>query len=570
MWTDGTGSAITLIPKKLVSRASFAGVVTVMFLTIFGHVEAATIKAASSSRADVGTAVAAAADGDTVIVPAGTASWTATLEVTKGITIQGATTITGTRDNPTVTDATIILDDIPRGKGGGDSAIVRPRADFGAGRSRGASSALIRATVGLGKRFRLTGFTFRRGGLTKVAQNGGVRLTGTCQAMRVDHCHFDGLYQNPNIATSGWIYGVVDHCVLDFDVRGGESFAVQHDGWGGQTFGDGAWADETYFGSEKFLFIEDCTFNRTTGGGGLDCYGGGRYVARYNRFNNLGTQSHGTETTKRQRSARAIEVYNNTFNWTRPPIKAGQLRGGCLLVHDNIWTGPLRIENGISLTCYREYYPFQPWGAASGVNTLDSNDPHGVYLSGTAGTGSGTNTLVVPGAGWTPNQWVGYTAINTTQVFSSGTGKGHHPSSWILSNTSNTINVKPDAGVDGPPTTFTAGDHFEIRKVLAALDQPGRGKGDLLTGRSPVINARTGTVAWPNQALDPVYSWNNKRASDNSDVLIHSQETTIKEGRDFYNNIPKPGYKPYIYPHPLVSGEPPPPQPNRGREPAGY
>jgi len=524
---------VTSIPVRFVLRACLVGLMAGTFLTVFGQAQAATIRAASPSRADVGTAVAAAADGDTVIVPAGTASWTATLEVTKGITIQGATTITGTRDNPTVTDATIILDAVPR---------------------TAAASAIVRANLPVGKTFRLTGFTFRKGGLTTMAQNGAVRLTGTCQAMRVDHCHFDHLYQNPNIANTGWIYGVVDHCVLDFDASGGESFSIKHSEWGGHTFGDGSWADETYFGSEKFLFIEDCTFNRTTGGGGLDCYSGGRYVARYNRFNNLGTQSHGTETTLRHRSARAIEVYNNTFNWTQPPVKAGQLRGGCLLVHDNIWTGSLRIEDGISLTCYREYYPYSVWGAASGANTLDSNDPHGVYLSGTAGTGSGKNTLVVPSAGWTPNQWVGYTAINTTQVFSSGTGKGQHPSSWILSNTSNTIYVKSDAGIDGPPTTFAAGDNFQIRRVLVALDQPGRGKGNLLpAGGDPC----TSGVAWPNQALDPVYSWNNKRASDNSNVLIHSQEATVKEGRDFYNNTPKPGYKPYTYPHPLTLLAPP-------------
>jgi hypothetical protein len=162
--------------------------------------------------------------------------------------------------------------------------------------------------------------------------------------------------------------------------------------------------------------------------------------------------------------------------------------------------------------------------------------------------------LVVPGAGWTPNQWVGYTAINTTKTFSVGAGQGQHPSSWILSNTSNTIYVKSDAGIDGPPTSFAVGDNFQIRRVLVALDQPGRGKGSLIpAGGDPCSSG----VPWPNQALDPVYSWNNKRASDNSDVLIHSQEATIKEGRDFYNNTPKPGYKPYTYPHPLTLLAPP-------------
>jgi len=524
---------MSLIRGSLASRARSAGLVAGMLLIVFSRGEAATIKAASPSRVDVGTAVAAAVDGDTVVVPAGTASWTSTLLITKGITIQGATTIGGTRDNPIVSDATIILDNVPR---------------------TSTLPAILKATINLGKSFRLSGFTFRRGTLTTIAPNGGIRLTGTSQAMRVDHCHFDGLYQNPNISTGmGWIYGVIDHCVLDLTVEGAESFSVQHDTWGGiSIFGDGSWADDTYFGSEKFLFIEDCTFNRTAGGG-LDCYSGGRYVARYNRFNNMGTQTHGTETTSRHRSARAIEIYNNTFNWTVGPARAGELRGGCLLTHDNIWTGSVRIENGISLNCYRLYYPFTVWAAASGANTLDSNDSHGVYLSGKAGTGSGTNTLVVPGAAWSPNQWVGYTAINTARIFSTGTGKGQHPSSWILSNTSNTIKVKSDNNTDGPDTSFAAGDTFELRKVLVALDQPGRGKGGLITASDPMASG----VSWPNQALDPVYSWNNKRVSDHSDVLLGSVSPTVIEGRDFYNNTPKPGYTPYKYPHPLTGLAPP-------------
>ena len=522
-----------MIDRGFALRARLLGVGMGLFLTLHSHANAAQFKAASPALNDVATAVAAASDGDTVLVPAGTATWNTTLAVTKGITIQGATTITGSRDNPTVNDATIILDNVAR---------------------TSTASAIVKATIKLGKSFRLSGFTFRRGSLTTLANNGAIRLTGTSQAMRLDHCHFDRLYQNPNISTGGgWIYGVIDHCVLDLNFAGAESFSIQHDAWGGSgIFGDGSWADDTYFGSEKFVFIEDCTFNRTVGGG-LDCYSGGRYVARYNRFNNMGTQAHGTETTSRHRSARAIEVYNNTFNWTVGPYRAGELRGGCLLTHDNVWTGTVKAENGISLNCYRLYYPFTVWGAASGANTLDSNDPRGVYLSGTAGTGSGTNTLVVPGAGWIANQWVGYTAINMTRVFSTGAGKGQHPSSWILSNTSNTIKVKSDDNIDGPDTTFGAGDTFQIRKVLVALDQPGRGKGALITISEPMAAG----VSWPNQALDPVYSWNNKRASDNSDVLLGSVSPTIKEGRDFYNNTPKPGYTPYKYPHPLTGLAPP-------------
>jgi hypothetical protein len=43
-----------------------------------------------------------------------------------------------------------------------------------------------------------------------------------------------------------------------------------------------------------------------------------------------------------------------------------------------------------------------------------------------------------------------------------------------------------------------------------AIDQPGSGRGDLLSGTFPSkTNTTTGTVAWPNQALEPIYYWNN-------------------------------------------------------------
>src|SRR5207247_3564360 len=159
-------------------------------------------------------------------------------------------------------------------------------------------------------------------------------------------------------------------------------------------------------------------------------------------------------------------------------------------------------EHGIVLTCYREFYPYWTWGAASGMNPLDSNDPHGVYASGTAGTGSGMDTLVLPGANWTPNQWVGFSVTNLSQNFTTGAGQGWHPASWIKSNTSDTIIVKSDGQIDGPNTNFASGDKFEIHKVLIALDQPGRGKGAMITGDDP----GGAGVTWPNQVLDPVYS----------------------------------------------------------------
>ena len=51
---------------------------------------ATTVNANSVSQSDVAAAIGSAVDGDTVTIPAGTATWTRTLPVTKAITLQGA------------------------------------------------------------------------------------------------------------------------------------------------------------------------------------------------------------------------------------------------------------------------------------------------------------------------------------------------------------------------------------------------------------------------------------------------------------------------------------------------
>jgi len=59
-------------------------------MAVVPAVGGAEIIAASCSRADVLAAVSAAQDGDTVLIPAGTATWTDGLTITKGIHLKGA------------------------------------------------------------------------------------------------------------------------------------------------------------------------------------------------------------------------------------------------------------------------------------------------------------------------------------------------------------------------------------------------------------------------------------------------------------------------------------------------
>ena len=176
-----------------------------------------------------------------------------------------------------------------------------------------------------------------------------------------------------------------------------------------------------------------------------------------------------------------------------------------------------------------------------------------MYLSGSHTGLNGAKTLTDSTKKWATNQWVGYSITNTTQRLPTG----EHYNSFIIGNTATTITYQVISGIgagsNGTPMTFNTGNGYAIYKVLVSLDQPGRGKGDLIAGSTPV-NMTMGGMSWPRQALEPVYCWNN--TVNGSPVEVASNYPTLAENRDFYN-APMPNYKPYTYPHPLTGPAPP-------------
>lgn len=581
-------------PKKIWKKKAWDGVglrgrlgfapcaifMTGILFTVVTQAEGATISAQSASFADVTSAIGLASDGDTVVVPAGTASWTSSLTITKGITLRGANANPGD-------DLTVILDDVTR--------------------SAPNQGTAIKVRVSAGQSFRLSGITFRNGSITSPEGPNGIvtagTITGPCRSFRIDHCHFDQLYQSNYLLVGGWIYGVVDHCIFDGRTGGADqSVLVLHSTWGGGTnqFGDGSWADYPYYGTEKFVFVEDNVFNNPnthnhTNMSGPDCYGGGRYVFRHNVSNNcaFGGGDHGTESGGRLRGGRCNENYNNIVNDTHGADNGGQLRGGGSLYHDNVVNGlatPMK-----SINQYREFWPFSTWGAtagtfespsisADGTSPWDLNDTEGngtnvpghspyQYVSGTHNGSNGSEILTDTTKSWTVNQWVGYSITNMTQVVTL-TGAFGRYGSFIESNTATTITFHRD-GTYGTAMFFSAGDAYAIHKILRSLDQGAAGKGDLLTGLIPVNAALGNTVAWPRQALEPIYYWNN---TGTSGMTIGSSFPTFHANLDYFNlgngfpanstpsavsakfvaalnGVDYTG--PYVYPHPLVSGVPP-------------
>ena len=474
--------------------------------------DAATIEAASCSQQDVQAAVDAASDGDTVLVPAGTATWTSpagnapSVRISKkAITVQGAG-----MDKTVITDAT-------------------------GARGRQVPFLIVTAE---GKPFRITGFAFEEH-LTANDWSGMIVLGGDGKNFRIDHCKFAN-NRIKGISVGGACYGVIDHCV--FTGRQ-QSIYVSHSTLGGGSYGDGSWSSPLTLGTGKAVYVEDNTFEYakpTTGTGAIDSASGGRYVFRHNTVINTTVGTHGTETSGRLRSVRSYEIYGNTFQnkgkrWVLP--RAIFLRGGTGVVFDNTFTG-YRVAVGVNN--YRDVNTFKFWGMADGTSPYDRND--GVtYDSGSHTGDKGQGVLACAGKEWDADQWVGYSLRNTT------TGK----SGIIRANTQDTISVVP--AIYGDSLTWNTGDAFTILRAYPCLDQIGRSTGKRLSGHDPPLPKE-----WPEQALEPLYAWNN--TLDGADVGIGSDSLHVLKNRDFYNGTPRPGYKPYTYPHPLTQQFPPPPK----------
>jgi hypothetical protein len=237
-----------------------------------------------------------------------------------------------------------------------------------------------------------------------------------------------------------------------------------------------------------------------------------------------------------------MEIYSNTvtLNDSAQYYYLGQLRGGTFIIFNNtvtsIFPGAFTIEN------YRDYDTFDPWGKCDGTSQWDVND-NVTYDSGLCTGASGSKTMVCAGKAWTPNQWQGYHVHNIA--------KGQ--SDLIISNTADTIKT---SGLTwhAPVLTWNNGDSFRILRATICMDQRGRGMGDLITGDAPPYGTGITPMAWPHQVLEPTYTWSNTVNGDSVLGKTASQNPwRIKEGRDFFNS-PMPGYNPYTYPHPLVTG----------------
>ena len=259
-----------------------------------------TWRAADASLAEVNSCLASASNGDTINVPAGSATWASALTLNKQVNLIGA--------GIDVTNITL-------------------------------SGTGISVASGL-ENFRISGFTFNGGGgdIMLIGTSGSSLMTG----FRIDHNKLSGgsgrgMYINATIENS-----VIDH--NKFYGQDGTAFM-----WG-MANDSAAFTSPTDLGTNRFLFLEDNDFqklNAVNNNHAIMANGGGpRIVVRYNtitdgpggRWADV-VDMHGCCPSNTDRGARAWEIYGNTikrgYSSSDTCCSAFQIRGGTGVLYNN-------------------------------------------------------------------------------------------------------------------------------------------------------------------------------------------------------------------------------------------
>lgn len=290
----------------------------------------ATINAASTTLADVQTAVDSASSGDTVVVPSGSRTWAGALDIYEDIILQGA--------------------------GIGQTVITR--------------AGEVGYTHACNPR--ITGFTFTGNGMYWSLEDP--------QSLRIDHCRLVNTsgdiqtlldfmsQQNPNVTHPR---GLVDHCEVvngRLLIRGTAYMRVE----GSQQ--DQLWYEDFAYGSAGYVFFEDNEFWATFNCSCVDSDYGGRYVFRHNTIHCAYLEFHSVQGDNR--AGRRWEIYSNTFvvddaeNFPDGVWVPMFIRGGTGVCFDNVFDS---YNNPPVFNNVRDTEDREDCGQCDGTSDWDQN-----------------------------------------------------------------------------------------------------------------------------------------------------------------------------------------------------
>lgn len=488
---------------------------------------AADITATTCSEADVSTAISSAADGDRVLVPAGSCNWTDLLISNKSIQIIGAgigvTTITSTGAPASYGNGAIF------------TWTLKATGNTPAGYSR------------------MSGFTFKAtGGSSGYAGGSMITFAGRSNKLQFDHNRIE-LTSTSGIQTWDKVNGVIDHNELvNVSANGNHLIQATHSNWsgteltnscgGGHGCGDSSWAADETFGTEENLYIEDNTLKNQLGhnspnfgGYCVDDRMGSRTIYRFNNVIDCAIQTHGTETSGRERGSRYLVTMRNVFSWTEPNTPSVIAnRGGGGRHWDNVVTGNVTAVVDTNTYRYNDDYDASghqgsyPWGRC-GNKTVTSMTRSGSTVTVTFPSGAD---------GHYSNSGGSYqTFSGAVQSEYNGTFK-----TYAASDTTITFTV---AGTPATPATgtITMSSPFDTADAgytggFRCLDQAGAGKSVLFQGSGPndegccppAINVETG-----NSALEPILVSNNTEDGVVSNLATYSLPVVASD-RDYYDH----------------------------------
>lgn len=271
--------------------------------------EAATVEAASCSESDVSYAIDSAGDGDTVLVPAGECAWDTGVTVpdTKGVEVIGAgvasTRVSGAADPKFTIHIAAAATTFTRISG----------IEFFGADAHGAD--VLQTTLW------------------------GAEST---RRYRIDHCSF---LNHKGVRLEGNAYGLIDHCAFYRDGDGLYGYWLWVGGQTGKTSaatgssdsGYQSWSEPLEFGSEKFHYVEDCTFTLTAWAGTqnwTDGRAGGKVVLRHSTVQN-GSWGFHDACTAGMRGMCGFELYGNSFQSDDDIWSFNLGRGGTGVIYDN-------------------------------------------------------------------------------------------------------------------------------------------------------------------------------------------------------------------------------------------
>jgi hypothetical protein len=553
------------------------------------------ISATTCSRADVNAVINGpthrAVDGDIILIPAGTCTWSSGITVPGGIgvTIQGAGT-------PNSLPSQMGSATLGSGTAGQTTLIDHlPSRSY-------AALITMSPTVGraTGRMSMLNLAPYDTSGATKYGllfQFSGTCSASGCPNVRIDNINVAGTF---TYFLDGYVdlinvFGVSDHNTLgDLSHPGWIWLNINHPSWQGVgLYGDNSWATPDTTGTSQAFYVENNVFNNfmATDTGlflSSSAAGGARFVCRFNQTTVSNSayswitpslcQGHGTETGGRlNRSFRHDEAYGNTYTCNATNFSCfatGGFRGGTGIYFGNTINGIEHTQYELVLTAQRRWRstsskPTPPspgtgnFGMCDGTGPFDTNDGGGTYstiyyqgtiasVNYTYGSAPGGVFTVFPNGtpGWTADQFDGGTNYGTYSFHdirgdTSSEGVAGPWGTELATNTTNSVSTTY-YNVSSRDTPHV-GDRFQVLRATVCLDQPGRGQGLLIRDTAPVL-ASTGHTGPDNQALDPIYILDENVATSfnggytNNYVWAESgsgdgSSGTFLRNRDFYTPV---------------------------------